>query len=96
MGELKQDQRELLRRMAERLADPLGLPIWLKDDLAALLDMLVDREWQLDEDRFYRWHNQDGRCGECHRKGYVQPDPRHTWTPDQWRAAVRARYGMEE
>ena len=41
-----------------------------------------------------------GRFEEAQGVAYMlsreAPDPRHTWTTDQWRAAVRARYGMED
>jgi hypothetical protein len=35
-------------------------------------------------DAFYRWHHKTAPCGECHRSGLIQPDPRHGWTWDQW------------
>lgn len=83
-------------------ADPEYADPWL-DDIAALLEMLVDAEARADRAEFYREHRvthdyslNDEWCEGCNvlLSDHLVSDY-HTWTPDDWRAAVRARYGME-
>lgn len=62
-----------------------------------LLDMLVDAEARADRAEFYFVHRMKHfYCVKCRDLIQGVVDPRHTWTPEQWRAAVRARYGKEE
>ena len=65
-------------------------------DFAALLDMLVDAEARADRAEWYGYHGHHPDptyCADCQHMGVIHPC--HDWTESQWRAAVRARYGME-
>lgn len=63
------------------------LPEPARDDLRDLLDALVDKAARADRAEFDN--------NRCFKVGSARcTDPRHDWTPDQWRAAVKERWNL--
>ena len=94
-----EEQIALVKRLWDFSHHP-ELDTRLRTDIAALLDMLVDREARGDKLE----HDSSAFCNHprvpsfddaAKQEGVTVPVCL-AWTDDQWRAAVRARYGREE
>jgi hypothetical protein len=96
-------QAKPLPRVQERLDREDAL-------VAALRAQLIEERWQKNRAEFYREHDEIGpgqACGSpktrdypesgCHGWGWYAPelDPRHAYTPDDWRRDARAELAAE-
>ena len=82
---ITEDQRGLLRRVATRIEDPLGLPIWL-EDIAALLSLCANLGGAKDRAEHILELDEFGVQGLCERCG---------WTPEQWAEEWKKREGLD-